>query len=385
MNRKELEFILQQGGGQYIEFYNPSSLINSEVVNTLTEDCFFRALSSDHNGIFLESESAIKGASSGCETSFNANLMNFLNSSSGTMFILDSKNVINTENSYFFMPDLEIISCSCAKDPEIICSGACNTSFGEHINSLDFDDLIKADIKTLVSTAISNYTNSLYCFFHIADLIFFPNSKASCSVSLLLDTIASNNSICDAFSLNACRATSDQLISKCLFITTFNSFGTDKVILTILNTSNMCNMCNNVQIYKSFYFIKESEAMNISEYAFNSEQSETFFVDAPNNIDISAIAHKERGLRVRFEADDFFRIVFYRPKSIIPETTQKTTQKILETIKENPTVTRKELASIIGVSENGIKFHITNLKKKGLLKRVGPDKGGYWKVIQNEV
>ncbi|MBA3064494.1 winged helix-turn-helix transcriptional regulator, partial [Candidatus Woesearchaeota archaeon] len=143
----------------------------------------------------------------------------------------------------------------------------------------------------------------------------------------------------------------------------------------------MCDMCNNVQIYKAFYFIKESEAMNISEYAFNSEQSETFFVDAPNNIDISAIAHKERGLRVRFEADDFFRIVFYRPKSIIPETIQK----ILETIKENPTVTRKELASIIGVSENGIKFHITNLKKKGLLKRVGPDKGGYWKVIQNEV
>ena len=127
----------------------------------------------------------------------------------------------------------------------------------------------------------------------------------------------------------------------------------------------MCNMCNNVQIYKSF----------------DSEQSEMFFVDAPNNIDISAIAHKERGLRVRFEADDFFRIVFYRPKSIIPETIQK----ILETIKENPTVTRKELASIIGVSENGIKFHITNLKKKGLLKRVGPDKGGYWKVIQNEV
>ena len=370
MNKKELKFILQQGEGQ---FYNPISLINSEVVNTLTEDCFFRALSSDHNGMFLESESAIKGASSGCETSFNANLMNFLNSSSGTMFILDSKNVINTENSYLFMPDLEIISCSCAKDSEIICSGACNTSFGEHINSLDFDDLIKADIKTLVSTAISNYTNSLYCFFHIADLIFFPNSKASCSVSLLLDTIASNNSICDAFSLNACRATSDQLISKCLFITTFNSSGTDKVILTILNTSNMCNMCNNVQIYKSF----------------DSEQSEMFFVDAPNNIDISAIAHKERGLRVRFEADDFFRIVFYRPKSIIPETIQKTiqktTQKILETIKENPTVTRKELASIIGVSENGIKFHITNLKKKGLLKRVGPDKGGYWKVIQNEV
>ena len=293
MNKKELEFILQQGEGQ---FYNSSSLINSEVVNTLTEDCSFRALSSDHNGMFLESESAIKGASSGCETSFNANLINFLNSSSGTIFILDSKNVINIENSYLFMPDLEIISCLCSKDSEIICSGAYNISFEEQINSLDLDGLIKADIKALVSTAISNYTNSLYRFFHIDNLIFFPNSKASCSVSLLLDAIASNNSICDAFSLNACRATSDQLISKCLFITTFNSFGTDKVMLTILNTSNVCNMCNNVQIYKTSDFVKESEAMNVSEYAFYSELSETFFVDASDNINISATAHKERGL-----------------------------------------------------------------------------------------
>ena len=65
----------------------------------------------------------------------------------------------------------------------------------------------------------------------------------------------------------------------------------------------MCDMCNNVQIYKAFDFV--SEAMNISEYAFNSEQSETFFVNAANNIDISAIAHKERGLKVRFKADGF--------------------------------------------------------------------------------
>ncbi len=63
------------------------------------------------------------------------------------------------------------------------------------------------------------------------------------------------------------------------------------------------------------------------------------------------------------------------------KTTQKTTQKILEIIKENPGITKKELASAIGISENGIKYHIDNLKKKRLLKRVGPDKGGYWEVL----
>lgn len=48
-------------------------------------------------------------------------------------------------------------------------------------------------------------------------------------------------------------------------------------------------------------------------------------------------------------------------------------------IKENPNITIKELASTIAITDDGIKYHIANLKKKGLLKRVGPDKGGYWK------
>ncbi|MBM2838493.1 MAG: putative transcriptional regulator [Deltaproteobacteria bacterium] len=62
------------------------------------------------------------------------------------------------------------------------------------------------------------------------------------------------------------------------------------------------------------------------------------------------------------------------------KTTQKTTQKTLDEIKVNPKITRKELAFKIGVGEDGIKFHLTNLRKKGILKRIGPDKGGYWDI-----
>jgi ATP-dependent DNA helicase RecG len=38
------------------------------------------------------------------------------------------------------------------------------------------------------------------------------------------------------------------------------------------------------------------------------------------------------------------------------------------------------LAHFIGISENGIKYHLAKLKEKGSLKRIGPDKGGYWQV-----
>ncbi len=63
------------------------------------------------------------------------------------------------------------------------------------------------------------------------------------------------------------------------------------------------------------------------------------------------------------------------------ETTQKTTQKILELIKENPKISRKEIASVIdNITEDGVKYHIDKFKKLGILKRIGADKGGYWEV-----
>ena len=75
----------------------------------------------------------------------------------------------------------------------------------------------------------------------------------------------------------------------------------------------------------------------------------------------------------------------------IPETTQKlprnypeTAQKIYDLIIANPKITRKELAEKVGLSEDGIKFNLNKLKKDGLLKRVGPDKGGHWEIIKRK-
>ena len=61
--------------------------------------------------------------------------------------------------------------------------------------------------------------------------------------------------------------------------------------------------------------------------------------------------------------------------------TQKTTQKIMALIKEDPGITRKRLADMVGISADGIKFNLNKLKKAGLLKRIGPDKGGHWEVV----
>ena len=70
-------------------------------------------------------------------------------------------------------------------------------------------------------------------------------------------------------------------------------------------------------------------------------------------------------------------------------TTQKTTQKksevvkmILDMINENKDITLQELANLLGKTRDGIKYHINKLQNQGIIKRVGPDKGGHWEICK---
>jgi len=71
------------------------------------------------------------------------------------------------------------------------------------------------------------------------------------------------------------------------------------------------------------------------------------------------------------------------------ETTQKlprnypeTTRKLLNAINENPDITQNELATVLGITMDGVKYQIKNLTKKGVLKREGSDRGGKWIVVE---
>ena len=63
------------------------------------------------------------------------------------------------------------------------------------------------------------------------------------------------------------------------------------------------------------------------------------------------------------------------------KTVEKTVEKILEAIKENPYITQKELEKVTELGRRGIEWNIKKLKKQGAIKRIGPDKGGYWEVV----
>ncbi len=75
--------------------------------------------------------------------------------------------------------------------------------------------------------------------------------------------------------------------------------------------------------------------------------------------------------------------------SSLEKATQKTTQKtklnnnqlkIIELIKENPKVTRNELASFLNITSDGVKYNLKKLVDNNIIERVGPDNGGYWSI-----
>lgn len=65
------------------------------------------------------------------------------------------------------------------------------------------------------------------------------------------------------------------------------------------------------------------------------------------------------------------------------KTTQKTAQKIVDLIRHNPSITRAELAAEIGITSDGIKYHIKRLKDNGVIERIGSDKSGQWIIIED--
>ena len=50
-------------------------------------------------------------------------------------------------------------------------------------------------------------------------------------------------------------------------------------------------------------------------------------------------------------------------------------------MKENKNITISELSKNLKISTRAVEKQIARLKKQGKIRRVGPDKGGHWEVL----
>ncbi len=119
---------------------------------------------------------------------------------------------------------------------------------------------------------------------------------------------------------------------------------------------------------------------------------------------------REAGLpEPTFSLDDGFRISLGRPSAAAPtqattqQTTQETTQettgettqeapqpplltgksreRILALMRRQPTITTRELAEALGLSVDGVSYHLKKLRADGRIQHRGPTKSGWWEVL----
>ena len=62
------------------------------------------------------------------------------------------------------------------------------------------------------------------------------------------------------------------------------------------------------------------------------------------------------------------------------EKTTKSREKIVALLSEDGKLSATTLAEKIGISAKSVEKHLANLKADGTIERIGPAKGGYWKV-----
>ncbi|MDE2796699.1 MAG: winged helix-turn-helix domain-containing protein [Gemmatimonadota bacterium] len=55
--------------------------------------------------------------------------------------------------------------------------------------------------------------------------------------------------------------------------------------------------------------------------------------------------------------------------------------RILAVLRQNPSTSRRALAAALGTTQPTVRYHVDKLRTAGWIERVGPDKGGHWKVL----
>lgn len=101
------------------------------------------------------------------------------------------------------------------------------------------------------------------------------------------------------------------------------------------------------------------------------------------------------GKQAQIEEEDVYRVTIpYQPthlssdettlKSTLKSTLKGTRKSIVDMISGNPQITIPEIAESLNLNVRGVAKHFANLQSEGIIRRVGPDKGGHWEIIERE-
>jgi ATP-dependent DNA helicase RecG len=106
----------------------------------------------------------------------------------------------------------------------------------------------------------------------------------------------------------------------------------------------------------------------------------------------------EAGVMVEFQPiKSGFLVIFHRTEAILRDTQKDTVKdthrdtveglsgkeiKILKLLNDKPDTTAQSLSSRLKINLRNTKKYLLKLKGKGILRRIGPDKGGHWEIVR---
>ena len=100
------------------------------------------------------------------------------------------------------------------------------------------------------------------------------------------------------------------------------------------------------------------------------------------------------GKQAQIEEEDVYRVTIpYQPthqgrnkedsqEGGLKSGLKETEKRIVSLIEENPYISYNDIAEQLEMARSGIAKHIKELQEKGIIRRIGPDKGGHWEVIE---
>ena len=109
------------------------------------------------------------------------------------------------------------------------------------------------------------------------------------------------------------------------------------------------------------------------------------------NANIPVYTISNRDLMVKFSAKDSFNSDTgvkngeFRVKTRVENDFSRveTREKIINLMKEKPTISTKEIASKLTITQKGVEWQLKKLRDDKIIKHIGSKKSGYWEIIKD--
>ncbi|MBO4601743.1 MAG: DeoR family transcriptional regulator [Salinivirgaceae bacterium] len=100
-----------------------------------------------------------------------------------------------------------------------------------------------------------------------------------------------------------------------------------------------------------------------------------------NNVNSNENVRENDGANVLENVNNKILQLSERQQNIIKRLNKTAEMNVLENVLENSVETSVSLAKHFGVNERTIRRDLQFLQAKGIIRRVGPDKGGHWEIV----